>query len=90
MNIKQTLSFKSKVKKLHKNQLKELENAIKAICKDPTIGSKKKGDLAEVYVYKFKMNKLLHLLAYTWSDADDLLTLLQLGVHENFYRDLKN
>lgn len=35
------------------------------------------------------MNKLRHLLAYTWNDKDDLLTLLQLGVHENFCRDLK-
>jgi len=89
MIIQQTLSFKSKVKKLHTNHLKELEVAIKTICDNPTLGTKKKGDLSEVYVYKFKMNKLLHLLAYTWSDKDDSLTLLQLGVHENFYRDLK-
>lgn len=89
MKIQQTLSFKSKAKKLHKNQVKELEIAIKAICENPTIGTKKKGDLSEVYVYKFKMNKSLHLLAYTWSKEESLLTLLQLGVHENFYRDLK-
>ena len=89
MKIQQTLSFKSKVKKLHNNQLKELESAIKTICENPKIGIKKKGDLAEVYVHKFKMNKLLHLLAYTWDNEENLLTLLQLGVHENFYRDLK-
>lgn len=89
MKIKQTLSFKSKAKKLHKNQLKELEIAIKAICAEPTIGVKKKGDLAKLYVHKFKMNKALHLLGYEWSEEDDLLTLLEIGVHENFYRDLK-
>jgi mRNA-degrading endonuclease RelE of RelBE toxin-antitoxin system len=89
MNIEQTLVFKSKTKKLHKNQLKELECVIKKICEDPLIGTKKKGDLAHVYVYKFKMNKNLQLLAYAWNEADSLLTLLQLGVHENFYRDIK-
>jgi mRNA-degrading endonuclease RelE of RelBE toxin-antitoxin system len=90
MIIEQTLSFKSKTKKLHKNQIKELEKAIKEICDDPFIGIKKKGDLAEVYVHKFKMNKMLYLLAYSWDENEDLLTLLQLGVHENFYRDLKS
>lgn len=88
MKIQQTLSFKSKAKKLHKNQLTPLESAIKEICENPTIGTKKKGNLSEVYVYKFKIIKEQYLLAYTWSDEDQLLTLLQLGVHENFYRDL--
>ncbi len=90
MKIEQTLSFKSKAKKLHKNQLNDLEKAIKEIVKDPLMGIKKKGDLVDVYVYKFKMNKMVHLLAYMWNAEEDLLTLLQLGVHENFYRDLKS
>lgn len=89
MKIQQTLSFKSKVKKLNKNQLLDMEKAIKIICENPMIGIKKKGDLAEVYVYKFNMNKMLQLLAYTWDEEEDLLTLLKLGIHENFYRDLK-
>lgn len=42
MIIQQTLSFKSKVKKLHNNQLKELEVAIKTICDNLTLGTKKK------------------------------------------------
>lgn len=89
MKIEQTLGFKSKIKKLDKKQRKELEDAVKKIAQDPTIGTKKKGDLASVYIYKFKMNKSLHLLAYAWSHEEDILTLLQIGVHENFYRDLK-
>ncbi|MBY0273139.1 MAG: type II toxin-antitoxin system RelE/ParE family toxin [Alphaproteobacteria bacterium] len=48
-----------------------------------------KSTLQKVYLHKFKMNKSLHLLAYTWDNEENLLTLLQLGVHENFYRDLK-
>lgn len=89
MKIQQTLSFKSKAKKLNKNQIIDLEESVKIICENPLIGAKKKGDLAEVYVYKFKMNKTLYLLAYTWDEDEDLLTLLKIGVHENFYRDLK-
>lgn len=89
MKIEQTLGFKSKTKKLSKAQFAELEMALKKICQDPSIGTKKKGDLSEVYVYKFKINKSLHLLAYTWSNEENLLTFLQLGGHENFYRDLK-
>jgi mRNA-degrading endonuclease RelE of RelBE toxin-antitoxin system len=89
MKIQQTLSFKSKAKKLHQNQVKELEAAIKKICNDPKIGVRKKGDLSEVNVYKFNMSNSLYLIAYTWDDKESLLTLLQLGVHENFYRDLK-
>ena len=43
-----------------------------------------------VFVYKFKMDKQLVLLAYSVSD-DEIMTLylLKLGSHENFYRDLK-
>lgn len=89
MKIQQTLSFKSKVKKLHKNQLMELEGAVNTISQNPMVGIKKKGALAEVYVYKFKIKKELYLLAYTWDAEKYLLTLLQLGVHKNFYRDLK-
>ncbi len=90
MKIEQTLSFKSKIKKLHKNQLAEVEGAIRTICADPTLGVRKKGDLAEAYVHKFKIKTVLHLLAYRWYEEECLLRLLHLGTHENFYRDLKH
>ncbi len=47
----------------------------------------KKGDLLGVSVYKFKIQKQEMLLAYKWDPKTRLL--LALGVHENFYRDLK-
>jgi len=50
---------------------------------------KKIGDLAGVQVYKFKMVGQLMLLAYTFEHDTITLTLLALGSHENFYRDLK-
>lgn len=51
------------------------------------VKEEKKGDLAGVFVYKFKMHHQEILLAYEWIPRERLL--LALGVHENFYRDLK-
>ena len=89
MHILQTTSFKKTVKKLHKNQKTDLDKAVKKVIDDPNIGESKVGDLAGVKVYKFKMNKQLTLLAYTYEEDVITLTLLALGSHENFYRDLK-
>ena len=85
----QTPTFKRTVKRLHPNQKKDLDAAIKQLLKSPESGEQKKGDLAAIRVYKFKMIKQLTLLAYLYEKRDDTLTLLALGPHENFYRDLK-
>lgn len=90
MKIIQAPSFAKQVKKLHQNQKKDLDGAVKKIVENPTIGQSKKGDLAHIRVYKFKMTNQLTLLAYEWHhDALQLIILLALGSHENFYRDLK-
>ncbi|MBL4589969.1 MAG: type II toxin-antitoxin system RelE/ParE family toxin, partial [Alphaproteobacteria bacterium] len=77
------------VKKLHKNQKKDLDEAVQEIINNTSIGDEKVGDLSGVSVYKFKMVKQLTLLAYKYEDQTITLTLLALGTHENFYRDLK-
>lgn len=87
IQILQTPTFSKQVKKLHKNQKKELDQAVKDIVKEPSIGQMKKGDLNGVRVYKFKMTNQLTLLAYELNQQQ--LILLALGSHENFYRDLK-
>ena len=89
MQIVQTSEFRKSVKKLHANQKKDLDSTIKLIAADPTIGEAKLGDLAGIYVYKFKMVKQLTLLAYSYHKKQVTLVLLALGSHENFYRDLK-
>lgn len=56
------------------------------------IGEEKKGDLAGVFVYKFKLNKQEVLLSYRLLPdkfAPDAVLLLTLGPHKNFYADLK-
>jgi len=89
MKILQTHSFKSAFKKLHLKQKKAVEFAIKTIISEPNLGVQKKGDLREVYVYKFKFDNAQQLLAYSLDEDMETITLLQLGSHENFYRDLK-
>ena len=89
MNIVQTSSFKRAVKKLHKNQKQDLDKAVKAIIDNIDIGDDKIGDLSGISVHKFKMVNQLTLLAYSYEDNTITLTLLALGTHENFYRDLK-
>ena len=85
--IRQARGFKRTVKRLRPNQKKNLDDAVRAITADPSAGEAKAGDLAGVRVYKFPMAKQRVLLAYTWDE--DILILLALGGHENFYRDLK-
>jgi len=88
-SVLQTPTFKKAVKKLKPNQKKELDTAIKAVMAKPTLGEKKGGNLAFLRVYKFKMNKQLTLLGYSFNDGTLILELMSLGSHENFYRDIK-
>lgn len=89
MNVRQTNIFKRRVKKLHKTEKQALDKAIKEIVENPTIGEMKVGDLAGIQVFKYKFNTQLFLLAYEYIDGELLLTLIEHGTHENFYRDLK-
>ena len=90
MKIQQTGSFRRKVKKFAPDQKQALDRAVKKIVGTPGIGTMKKGDLALVRVYKYKAKTLQYLLAYTYDTNSETITLLAVGPHENFYRDLKN
>ncbi|GAB3383342.1 type II toxin-antitoxin system RelE/ParE family toxin [Spongiibacter taiwanensis] len=89
VSVLQTPTFKKVVKKLKPNQKKDLDTAIKALMKDPKLGEQKKGDLVFLRVHKFKMNKQLTLLGYSFDEGQLILELMVLGSHENFYRDIK-
>lgn len=85
--ILQMPPFKRAYKKLHGQQKIKVDEAIEMIVAKPELGQQKKGDLAGVWVYKFKVKQQEYLLAYEWDPK--LRMLLLLGTHENFYRDLK-
>ena len=88
-SVLQTPTFRKAVKKLKPNQKKELDAVVKALMAKPVLGEQKKGDLSFLRVYKFKMNKQLTLLGYSFDDGALILELMALGSHENFYRDIK-
>lgn len=87
MKVLQSGIFKRKVKKLHKPEKLQLDDAVRQIINNPEIGEEKKGELKQVRVYKFKLNQTTHLLAYRFSE--ETLELIMLGPYENYYRDLK-
>ena len=87
--LQQTRRFARIYKKLHDNLIDEVDAAISTVAEDPDIGDKKKGDLARLWVYKFRCQGQLYLLGYTRDDKIRLVYLEALGSHENFYRDLK-
>lgn len=89
MHVLQTSSFRKSAKKLHRNQKKDLDTAVQNIIDNPEIGEAKVGDLAGISVYKFSMVKQQTLIAYQYENETITLTLLTLGTHENFYRNLK-
>ena len=57
LKIFDTPSFGRVVKKLHVCDKKVVDAAVAAIAADPASGEEKKGDLAGIFVYKFKLNK---------------------------------
>lgn len=89
IRVLQTPTFKKAVKKLKASQKKELDIAVKALMAQPHLGEQKRGDLVFLRVYKFKMNNQLTLLGYGFDDNTLILELMALGLHENFYRDIK-
>ncbi len=87
VQVLQSAAFSRAYKKLHKSQKADVDVAVDVIVKSPDLGEPKRGDLAGVYVYKFKSQNQLMLLAYEYDPKTRMLLLL--GSHENFYRNLK-
>ena len=87
--LKQTRRFARAYKKLHNNVAVDVDTATEVVAADPEIGERKKGDLANLRVYKFRSQNQLYLLGYTVDDEVRLVYLEAVGPHENFYRDLK-
>ena len=82
-------AFTRRFKKLNTLQQDCLVEAVRKIKAHPEIGDQKKGNLAQFWIYKFKMNKQLLLLAYTVDDDGVIIiTIVDFGSHENLYRQL--
>lgn len=92
LRVLDTPTFNKAAKKLFARDKKSVDEAIKKIANDPALGEEKRGDLAGIFVFKFKMNKQEILLSYVLLPSKKHpkeLVLLSLGSHENFYGELK-
>ncbi len=87
MIIEQKPKFRQVYKRLFANQKTAVDVALKQVIADPLLGKAKRGDLTGTYVYKFNCVNQEYLLAYEWDETSRVFVAL--GVHENFYRDLK-
>lgn len=88
MKVIQSPSFAKRIKKFKKTQKEQLDYQIRLIIDNPKIGEEKKGDLKGVFVQKFKIDNLQYLLSYRFKK--NMLELIMIGPHENYYRDLKS
>lgn len=87
--VSQTRRFARQYKKLHDSVAADVDAAVAALATRLGIGERKKGDLADLLVYKFRSHAQLFLLGYSVDDGLRLIYLEAIGSHENFYRDLK-
>ena len=88
--VLQTRRFARVYKKLTQATLiADTDAAVGAVADNPDVGERKRGDLAQLWVYKFRSQGQLYLLGYTREDTVRLIYLEAMGPHENFYRDLK-
>jgi mRNA-degrading endonuclease RelE of RelBE toxin-antitoxin system len=88
MKILQSRSFERKTKKFSDKEKRALDEQVRKIAENPSIGTEKKGDLRGVFVHKFKIKTIQYLLAYRFAGED--LELIMIGPHETYYRDLKS
>jgi mRNA interferase RelE/StbE len=87
IQVVQTSAFARAYKKLHHTRKLDVDGAVEKIVQEPLVGEPKRGDLAGTYLYKFKSQSQLVLLAYEFDPKTRFLLLL--GSHENFYEQLK-
>ena len=88
MKVTQTPTFERRYKRIRSKELEAVNAAISAIIDNPQIGALKKGDLGLIRVHKIKVGTNQILIAY-WNPNQNAIELIDMGSHENFYRDLK-
>lgn len=86
--------FAQYVRKARKPLRLAIEDEVEVVCEAPEIGELKVGDLAGIRVHKFRFNRQEYLMAYqpparNMPVAFLIVDFYQVGVHENFYDELK-
>jgi len=89
-SVEQSTRFGKAKRRLRPKDQLTLDEEVKKIVENPIIGGMKTGALKGVRVLKFKTGPLQLLLAYEFNERRHVVELLDVGPHENFYRDLEN
>jgi mRNA-degrading endonuclease YafQ of YafQ-DinJ toxin-antitoxin module len=66
-----------------------VDDAVTRLMDNPLSGEPKRGALKGVRVEKFKAGNQQWLLAYQFNERSNVIEVLDVGTHENFYRDLE-
>lgn len=81
--------YNKRRKKLTPEAHRLLNEVQSRILQDPHVGDRKRGALKNVWVEKFPAQNDQYLVAYEIDDKNDAIVFLDIGQHENFYRDLE-
>ena len=81
IEIYESPSFKKAFKRLSEAHKDLVDDEIGKIEQNPELGERKKGDLAHLWVHKFKLDNRDTLLGYSWREQRLELYLLNLGSH---------
>ena len=82
--------FAQYVKKAHKPLRLAIEDEVEVVCEAPEVGELKVGDLAGIRVHKFHFHRQEYRPPAKNAPVEFLIIdFYQVGVHENFYDELK-
>lgn len=87
MRIIQSRNFEKRVRRFRKQEKNLLDQQVRKIAKDPSIGREKRAELRGVFVHKFKIQATQHLLSCRMAGGGTL-ELIMIGPRENYDRDL--
>ncbi len=87
--VVQAPRFGRSKKRLPASAQMQIDEAVKGLLADPLSGEPKVGALRGVRVIKFKVGPQQLLLAYQFNTKRNMIEVLDVGPHENFYRELQ-
>ncbi len=88
--VEQSTRFRKAKRRLPPKGQLALDGEVKRVLENPLLGEMKSRTLKGVRVVKFKLGPLQLLLAYEFNGRRNVVELLDVGPHENFYRDLEH
>lgn len=81
--------YNKRRKKLTRDVRRVLNDVQSRILQDPRTGERKRGALKNVWVEKFPAQNDQYFVAYEIDEKSDTVIFMDVGQHENFYRDLE-